>query len=151
MRRKDDFLKMQQGTFRKDRAAESLEVKPGIPVCPVDLSDDAKIIWDDLCEKLVDLKVSTSSDGYVLAMFCETFARWNGLRKFLQENGDSYISRNSLHKIRPEVQSLKECLNSLDVLTTKLCLSPHDRGKLTLPKTEDTDPLELFLRKGKGK
>lgn len=149
MRRKSDKVKTLQGNFRQDRASDGLKLETGIPACPVSLSGKAQTIWDDLCRKLVDLKILTTLDGYVLSMFCETYNRWNTLRQFLQENGDSYRSETSLYKIRPEVQSLKECLNSLDVLTAKLCLSPKDREKIVLPEVKELDELGEFLRTGK--
>ncbi|HJW85452.1 MAG TPA: phage terminase small subunit P27 family, partial [Candidatus Brocadiaceae bacterium] len=118
-----------------------MKLDPAIPQCPISLSSEARVIWGDLSEKLVDLKVLTQLDGYVLAMFCEAYVRWDVLRLFLQANGDSYQSENGLHKIRPEVQSLKECLNSLDVLTAKLCLSPEDRGRMSVPNSVKPNPL----------
>lgn len=151
MQKKTEALKTLYGTSRPDRASEGLKLETGIPACPINLSGEAQVIWDDLCQKLIDLKVLSVLDGYVLSMFCETYVRWNNLRQFLQENGDSYQSETGLCKIRPEVQSLKECLNSLDVLTTKLCLSPKDREKLTVKLPKETDPLQEFLRTGKVK
>ena len=151
MRKKTETLKSLQGTFRPDRASTtSLKLEAIIPTCPINLSGEARIIWDDLCRKLIDLKVLTTLDGYVLAMYCESFTRWDTLRKFLQENGDSYQSETGLCKIRPEVQSLKECLNSLDILTAKLCLSPKDREKIVLPEAKEADEFEEFLRTGKA-
>lgn len=149
MKKKFEGLKLLHGTNRPDRAENGgLKVETAIPECPVSLSDEARVIWDDLSKKLVDLKVLTQLDGYVLTLFCETYVRWNALRLFLQANGDSYQSENGLHKIRPEVQSLKECLNSLDILTAKLCLSPEDRGRVSVPNSVKPNPLEDFLKKG---
>lgn len=150
MRKKTEALKTLHGTGRHDRASEVLKLETDIPSCPVSLSGEAQVIWDDLCQKLINLKVLTVLDGYVLSMFCETYVRWNKLRQFLQENGDSYQSETGLCKIRPEVQSLKECLNSLDVLTAKLCLSPKDREKLTIKLPEEPDAFEEFLRTGRA-
>ena len=149
MRRKSETVKTLQGNSRQDRTpAEGLQIETAIPGCPISLSAEAQAVWGDLSEKLVDLKVLTQLDGYILAVFCETYVRWNTLRCFLQANGESYQSGNGLHKIRPEVQSLKECLNSLDVLTSKLCLSPEDRGRVSIPNGVKPNPLEEFLKKG---
>lgn len=149
MRKKPDAVKKLGGTYRQDRASGSLKPEIGIPACPVHLSLEGQKVWDALCGKLVDMGVLTGFDGYVLSMFCETFTRWNTLRQYLQEHGDSYQSETGLCKIRPEVQSLKECLASLDVLSAKFGLSPRDREKLTVRPQEEPDEFEEFLARGR--
>ena len=55
MRQKSDKEKSLHGTIRQDRGGNGLKLDPAIPQCPISLSDEARVIWRDLSEKLVDL------------------------------------------------------------------------------------------------
>jgi P27 family predicted phage terminase small subunit len=132
------------------RAKSRAKVEP--PVIPVEdeskmlpppyLRHDAIIIWNRLVPLLQRMKVLSESDFLIVALFCETHAKWREAEDFLVNNGDAYCVANregeECWRRYPQSSAAKEYVDQLCRLGGKLGLSPADRASLVSGDTSMT-------------
>lgn len=63
---------------------------PDLPDPPTWLSTEAGALWDRLVPELLKHERVSPLDGPALARYCDAWARWTELAKFLREKGEMY-------------------------------------------------------------
>lgn len=147
--RKSNKQKVQDGTFRSDRAAKVIALDASIPSCPTWLDDIGKATWQRVT--VVMAKVNITFDVELLATFCDTFSHSVVCSERLRLEGYTIDTLSGLKKINPSVNALREFHKTLNETGKLLGLSAGGRQALGLEVQEpEVDPLEEFLKRGKA-
>ncbi|AUS34613.1 phage terminase small subunit P27 family [Rhodococcus qingshengii] len=130
-----NHLKIAEGV-REDRVnrdepipAETPEVRSGILEPPIDLSENAREVWDRLVPDLVAQKVMTAWDIDQFAMFCVSVATyWDALDAM----GSSMVTEGaSGSPIKsPYWQIMRDAEAAASRIGARFGLSPSDRASL---------------------
>lgn len=83
------ILKM-RGSWRANEREGEPEAEPGHPPRPDALSEDAALVWDQVCDTIDGIGVLAVTDGAAIARYCEMFVRWWRANEFVQKNGETY-------------------------------------------------------------
>ena len=144
------LLKM-RGSRKADRNTD--EPKPPkrdkIPA-PSFLSKQAQKIWRKIYPIVRNMQVMTVADVNALAKYCETFAQWQVMSKFIQENGHTYkiyekdAEGNITDTIRlvkkyPESDILLKLTERLNLQEQSFGLTPSARSRLVTTKPPEND------------
>ncbi len=116
-----------------------------MPKCPGWLTKEAKAEWRRVAKPLYRMGLLTELDKQTLAMYCQTWARYEQCQKILAAEGDTYIQPNGQPKQRPEYYIMKDCLKELRAFITLFGLSPSARMRMELPEPKETNEFEELL------
>jgi len=126
-----------------------------IPKCPDWLMDDAKKEWKRIAPELANLGLLTRVDMAAFAGYCQSFAKWKKAEEFIKKHGTTYkIPRYdsdgkviSIYMAQfPEVAIANNSLNQIRAFCGEFGLTPSSRGRISLPNTNEEDPLEELFR-----
>src|SRR5690348_9736601 len=85
---KSDELHALHGTKpHKSTAKTQSSVPASCPEMPAHLTKEAKREWKRVLPMLLERGSVTHADSSVLALYCETFARWLQAKRDVEENG----------------------------------------------------------------
>lgn len=137
-------LKLVDGTYQPP--ATPPEPAANMPKCPSWLTKEAKAEWRRVAKPLFRMGLLTELDKQTLAMYCQTWARYQDAQKILAAEGDTYIQpTNGQPKQRPEYYIMKDCLKELRAFITLFGLSPSARMRMELPEPKETNEFEELL------
>lgn len=109
---------------------------------PKFLSEEGRAVWKRVFPIVRNMQVMTIADVNSLGKYCDCFAQWEKLAKFLQENGHTYTvyqidskgnPTDSIHFVRkfPEADLYMKLTGSLTVQEQAFGLTPSARTRLT--------------------
>ena len=136
-------LKIVDGAFQPP--ANTPKAKPVLPKCPAWLSKEAKKEWRRVAGPLYRAGLLTELDKNTLAMYCQTWGRYEQCQKTLAQEGDTYIQSNGEPKQRPEYYIMKDAMKELRALITLFGLAPGPRMRMELPEPPAQDEMEELL------
>ena len=149
-RPKSTAVKLARGNPGK-RALNENEPEPesAAPTMPKVLTPEAAKRWRSLLPRLKKLGVLSNSDLDTIVLYCETYARWEISRAWLQKHGVKYPvmgeeGRPKFWKPWPEVAIEASCRQSLTRLAAEFGLSPSSRSQV-VTKKQAASPLLKFL------
>jgi P27 family predicted phage terminase small subunit len=136
-------LKVVDGTYQPP--ANTPKAKPVLPKCPAWLSKEAKKEWRRVAGPLYRAGLLTELDKNTLAMYCQTWGRFEQCQKILAQEGDTYVQVNGEPKQRPEYYIMKDGMKELRALITLFGLAPGPRMRMELPEPPARDEMEDLL------
>jgi P27 family predicted phage terminase small subunit len=105
------------------------------------LTAEAKRIWETLVPQLAALDLISGMDEGNLAVYCESYARWQHCQAVIEREGLTYTSSHGSVIARPEVAIGNRALVAMQRLATEFGLTPNARGRMVLlkrPVDDDT-------------
>ena len=134
-----DTLKL-RGSPLADRRNDP-EVKTGAPPCPQWLSKEAKVVWKQIIPHLRTMGVLAKSDGNALARYCSLWFRWRRAEKFIEENGEVFITTTKAGEKYPIQWPQVGIVNTLAVelrrLEQEFGLTPSARASIQVDVPTD--------------
>lgn len=147
--RKPEALKKLQGTARKERKVKGVPDPRGKPKRPNGLSRQAVRIWDALGPQLHELGLLTSIDSSTFGVYCQAYADWLKLTRYLNKLGPLnwyQTSDSGYRQVIPEVGVRNTAYQVMQRLETRFGLDPSSRASLSIAETETAhDAVEEFL------
>lgn len=143
-------IKLLRGTFRKDRARGS-EPKVGVevPRCPKELSPDAKREWRRIAPELARLGLLTRIDGTMLALYCDSYARWLEAQQAVQKFGAVIKSPSGFPMQSPYLAIANKALDQMRQLLQEFGMSPSSRTRVSVvPMPDPADKWAGLLTNG---
>ena len=132
--------KQAKGTYRADRACKNEPETDGcLPSCPSWMRSTARGKWRRLTVELAGKGLLDSTDGSLLTLYCETWARWVAVSKDIQRHGETYEveTKNGCRQyVRPEVRTEHDLSNTLRQLSAEFGMSPAARSRVTSSKKQ---------------
>jgi P27 family predicted phage terminase small subunit len=112
------------------------------PKMPKFLKGAAKKHWNELVESLGNRhKIINDLDADVLAVYCQTYARWLDADAALDEFGMYQVTPNGYRQSSPEFTTWQSLSNMIFKQASKLGLTPPARFQL---KTSPSDKQNLL-------
>ena len=144
-------LKVVRGTDRKDRMNKD-EPRPKVtlPSPPAHLTAEAKREWWRMGRRLVRLGLMTEIDKAALAIYCQTWARWEEAEAKIREI-DVVTPGPQFHKYRKAlVKEAADAMRDLMKYLVEFGMTPSSRSRVHPSKpAESEDPVEKWLKQGK--
>jgi len=145
-------LKVVRGTDRKDRMNKD-EPRPKVtlPSPPAHLTAEAKREWWRMGRRLVQLGLMTEIDKAALAIYCQTWARWEEAEAKLRE-ADLLTPGPQFHKYRKALaKEAADAMRDLMKYLVEFGMTPSSRSRVASAKPPvEEDPVEKWLKQGKG-
>lgn len=112
-----------------------------LPIKPVDLCEDAAILWDVLEPMLWGMGVLKQPDGLALQQLVSTWAEWRKYDEYLQSNPDTFEVLGPTGDVReiklhPYVKLRMKCSDQLDRMFANFGLTPSSRSRIVVDKKE---------------
>ncbi len=139
------------GSWRADKRGKQGEVTPpvGLIKKPTYLKGPAARKFKQLSGLLEEMGILGTTDTEALSRYCDTWAWWLKLRKFLQDNGETYTTEKikrdggseyiTLHVAqRPEVNIILKIATQLSKLESEFGLTPSARVGLVSTKSPNS-------------
>ncbi len=151
MRKKNDEVKRQAGTYRGDRA--DMVIDCNLPAKPNFNDEIAGSAWDGIVTELSGVGLLSKLDSQILETACLLYSRIRVVAEALRVQGEIVVDAKGDSRLNPLAKCLKDYSNTFDTICNSLGLTPQGRSKMGIVvKKQDktSDPLQEFLRKGKG-
>jgi P27 family predicted phage terminase small subunit len=84
------ILKIRDSRVLYDRPENEPEPQLGIPDRPLDISEPAGQVWDQLVGELDSMGVLSVVDWRAIQRYCELFVDWKVAQDFIRRNGTVY-------------------------------------------------------------
>src|SRR5262245_32994577 len=132
-----------RGSWRASRRGEEARPEKGIPDCPDNLTEEARIIWADLTKRLQEMGVLTKIDQKNLALYCQLYARWIQCEMLIEKKGHTFPVKKVVgppddqkvvtvgHRAFPEVAIANALVTQLAKIGKEFGLSPASRASLS--------------------
>ena len=121
------------------------------PRRPKWLSKDAIPVWKDVIQRLDAMGVLEECHGFTLVRYCESFAWYKRLIKFLDENGETVetVSPGGIHRVkqRPESHIATQLSKLLLTMEEAFGLTPVGRSRIHIEPPSPPDPMDNLLRR----
>jgi P27 family predicted phage terminase small subunit len=133
---KPSALKILQGNPGK-RPLNGNEPKPsGVPTCPDGLSKGARKEWKRISKELIACSLLTRVDRAGLAIYCETYARWEHATEQVNKYGVMVKDPSDLSGKRampnPYLSIAEKAAETVRKLLPEFGLSPSGRSRLQI-------------------
>lgn len=124
------------------------EVTAGKPKMPKTLTPAAKKEWRRILPLLMERGSLSKADSTALALYCETFARWQEAQQELSTHGlvvittvhDKHGTAVTVRKANPALKIAENAERSLRAFLREFGMTPGSREKITpAKKSEDGD------------
>jgi len=122
---------------------------PSASAPPAGMSKAAAETWRETFPILANMRVMTQADRQALRLYCETWARWLALDRYVDTVGVAMDTPEG-HKLRPEVGALQGCRSDLIRLMDRFGFVPSARRGLTAAPTA-AGSLASFIAERKKK
>ncbi len=133
-----------RGRKPKPTALKELEGNPGgrplnerepkppkkSPVCPKNLSTEARKEWKRLCREMEAAGVLTNWDLRIFEQYCDAYARWKEATDFLNERGLFYITPSGYPQQFPQVAIAQNYSKLVHKYAQELGLTPAARSRI---------------------
>lgn len=153
MKKTPEMHKKAKGTYRANRKVNALLLKNLDSVAaPIELSKEAKVLWDEIATTLTDGNVLTGVDKKMLMAYCEEMAKyWNYQKDLLTEdhvleltNGKGVVIN---YMKNPKLDLSDRALSNAHKIALHFGLTPLSRSKLQLPENKPSDPASIAAEK----
>ncbi len=107
--------------------------KSNMPEMPVDLNQDAKIVWNEIYKDFLELGVIEKVDRIMLEQFCNVVARKRKIQALLDAEDYTVISQSkhgTMMRLRPEYQVLRDCEKEIRTIADQFGLNPLSRKRV---------------------
>lgn len=147
--RKTDAEKKRQGTYRKDRKQPDpapFALISKAPPAPEQFSDDAKAVWKTITTELVNLKLLTTVDIFVLEMLVREVEKYWQAEKMIMEEGLMTKAGTGALKKHPALDISAIAWRNVMQAISHYGLSPaaRQRLKVVLEPPKKNKALELM-------
>ena len=135
------ILKLRGSWLANAREKVEPKAKLGRPVRPAGLSRAAVSVWKQIVPELDEMGVLAKIDRNALHRYCETFAMWKRMEKFIRENGEAHAvtrqdqngNRQLLHFTEfPQVRIYHKAAELLHRLEAQFGMTPSARASIAL-------------------
>lgn len=128
----------QRGSRRAKARKGEPQPDPSVPECPRWLSAVARDVWADLVPQLAQMGVLGRCDRNALTRYCQMFAEWRQVTKFLMDNEETQMMRDKSGMFtkqveRPQVKRSERLASQLLALERQFGLTPSARADLAVP------------------
>jgi len=134
-----DILKLRGSRLADHR--HDPEVEAGAPPCPAWLSKETRAVWKQVIPHLRTMGVLAKSDGNALARYCGLWVRWKRAEKFLEDNGEVFITTTKAGEQYPIQWPQVSIVNTLAVelrrLEQEFGLTPAARAGINVEVSSD--------------
>lgn len=145
-------LKVLTGNRGKRPLNES-EPKPtqAKPVRPIEVKGLAKKVWGRIIPELTAMGVLTKIDGETVARYCIASAEWYRASLFIQENGQTYTSKDSKGRVLsinpwPQIAIATKYAAIMKWCESELGMTPSSRTRIRTEPFAQVDEFEAFLK-----
>lgn len=155
-----------RGRKPKPTAVKVLEGNPGkrplnmnepvpdkiAPDCPTWLSGEAKLEWERLSNKMVNLGTLTEMDMAAFAGYCQSYARWKEAEEFIEQHGTIVKTPSGYWQQVPQVSIAQTNLKIMLKFCSEFGLTPSSRSRMIAGDTKEAtvDEMEFLLLEGNG-
>lgn len=120
-----------RGPLTKSLSEERPVAVSGRPKPPEHFTPEAKKVWGWLCKQLEELGIISQSDLVIMAMYCDTWCRYQDIQKKLQEEGIIYANKKTgVSHINPLVHEGHRLEQQLLRYVREMGLSPVGRAQI---------------------
>jgi P27 family predicted phage terminase small subunit len=131
---KPTALKILEGNRgRRPLNAREPKPKPGAPVCPSWLADEAKAEWRRVVPELRRLGLVAVIDRAVLAAYCCSYADLKEAVETIQREGRTLVTTNGNTIQHPAVGQKNKAMVFLKAFSAEFGFSPASRVKIEVP------------------
>lgn len=141
-----------QGTYRKDRHEDRLEISIPLQTDPAEwLTDEEKAIWTKWYGVLQQYDVLKETDEVAFGLLCKVFRRTQVLSEEFR-NGENLIIDHvsdvgaKVQKENPKFKILVASEATLLKLLTEFGMTPASRSKVKSAVKEGEDPFEAAMK-----
>jgi P27 family predicted phage terminase small subunit len=133
---KPTAIKQAQGNPGKRTLSDNEPVPPTGEIVPPEwLSPEAKRFWFSMAPICVSMKTLTTADVQTFGRYCETFARWLEVRRFIAKDlkGSAvYQTGGGYWTERPEGAELRKLNKDLVIFEREFGLTPAARTRIQI-------------------
>jgi P27 family predicted phage terminase small subunit len=120
------------------------------PACPAFLSDDARLIWEELVPDLAKHSLINAADTHALAAYCETYSQYQECVRMIQTEGQiTQVVGGTGRKAHPATTVQNNLLKHILSFSKEFGFCPGARKRLHI-KSDTTenedDELDGFIR-----
>jgi len=117
---------------------EPLPSDEGAVVAP-EMSEGARVIWDELAPDLADKGCLTPWDVHTFTTFCEAVATYRDCRLLM---GKDYTAQGAAGGVikSPYWQIMRDCVETMAKIGGRFGLTPGDRAALRVERGRDDGP-----------
>ena len=150
-KRKPEALKKLEGTFRKDRAGDSLEFPAGMPIKPEWTTHDpiASELYNQVASHCYSMGVGTEVDSLGFALLADQLSMYLRLRALVAAEGPIIYSEGSqgqaTQKPHAALAQMNTCYTNIVKMMTEYGLTAAARTKVDATKPIEVDSFESFL------
>lgn len=150
-KRKPEALKKLEGTFRKDRAGDSLVLPAGMPVKPswADHDPIASELYNQVATYCYSMGVGTEVDSIGFALLADQLSMYLRLRALVSADGPIIESEGSsgqvTQKPHPALAQMNTSYTNIIRLMTEYGLTAAARTKVDASKPIEVDSFDSFL------
>lgn len=149
---KPTALKKLQGNPGKRRLPENEPTPaPALPTCPAHVRGKARSEWRRISVELVKLGLLTHVDRAALAAYCSAYGRWIEAEGFIRTDGLTQTTPNGFIIPSPYVGIANKAVEQMGKFAAQFGFTPASRARISVPKDDDEDPFEAFVRERLGK
>ena len=127
-------LKKQEGTFRKDRDGQKLDLPSALPSLPDYISEEAQTYYLGIASKLYKMNLINDVDQTGLVLLAEAYDDYRKAKQYIDKHGDVYSVTNQageiLWKKHPKAQIMAESWSRVRKMLSEFGLTPSARAKL---------------------
>ena len=147
---KPNELKKLEGNPGK-RTTNRNEPRPAqkIPPCPKHLSNEARKEWRRVSKQLVQLKLVTEVDRAALAAYCQAWARWVQAEQEMANKDFRMITitESGYPVVSPWFGVANKAMQQMRAFLAEFGMTPSSRSRIQVPKENEEDEFDSFLRK----
>ena len=148
--KKPDKLKQIEGTFRKDRASNGIEIETInnyiSPPKEMKLKGMALQIWKYHMVELCRNGIVAQQDLIIFSVFCIELARYFRLHDDIEKNGEIFYAQSGYPVTRPEVSIMRNSFKMAMEIANKFGLNPVSREQIKArEKQKDENDLTKIL------
>lgn len=150
-KRKPEALKRLEGTYRKDRAGDSLEMPAGMPVKPdwADTDPIASELYNQVASTCYSMGVGTEVDSMGFALLADQLAMYLRLRALVSADGLVIETEGSQGQItqkpHPALAQMNTAYTNIVKMMTEYGLTAAARTKVDASKPIEVDSFDSFL------
>lgn len=154
-KRKPEALKKLEGTFRKDRAGNSLSLPAGIPDKPAWVEHDAiaSSLYDQVAAQCYSMGVGSTVDSLGFALLADQLCMYLRLRAQVQTEGPIVEVEGSTgqtnQKPHPALAQMNVAYSNIVKMMTEYGLTAAARTKVDATKPIEVDSFAAFLDNSK--
>lgn len=138
-----------RGSWRASTRKNEPKLECELPECPDWISDDARLVWDEVCYALKMMGIITRADINMIARYCDAFVRYHKAREFLAKYGDVQPIKDEKGNLKmfqqfPQVAIYHKMSLMLLRMEQEMGLTPASRSRVSAMEQKEVDPLAEF-------